>query len=582
MGFIEKDKNIPIKIDKASVLRAAGCREGDVLYDSVSSQYDEIEEKINTSLEVKRTVFEENGIIYVVITAGEKISGLAEHYFSIGEGVAGLLINTAADEAVFEADGKTSEMIKYHCAKTGKGILKRYEAPTDISLVRQAEILRKAPVGGVSLTDGLMLSPVKSMAYKLELTDDETVFKAQHDCSRCPNKSCPRRTAEVKGEFEIVSDFDYIPKTSDCVCIDIGTTTIAAVNFENGRLKKSHSEINMQRRFGADVLSRIEAANRGRQSELQSVIEYQINKAIEAVDGVGKRVIVAANTTMVSLFMGFDCTEMGVYPFKSETLETVTCGNITLVGGISTFVGGDITSGLYMCNFHESERINIFIDLGTNGEMAIGNKHKILCTSTAAGPAFEGGRISCGIGSVEGAVCAVDLKNNKIETIGGKKPCGICGTGIAELVSELIDSGTVDKSGLMREGLGGIYKLCDNVSFTQKDIRELQMAKSAVRAGIEILIERFGCDEDKIENVYIAGGFGKRLNIEKACNIGLLPPRFKGRYKAVGNSALGGAVKLSENSDGFAMIDKIRAVSSDFSLAELPEFSEKFIQYMEF
>ncbi|MGN0162922.1 MAG: ASKHA domain-containing protein, partial [Candidatus Ornithomonoglobus sp.] len=331
-----------------------------------------------------------------------------------------------------------------------------------------------------------------------------------------------------------------------------------------------------------DVLSRIDAASRGRGAELQSTVEYQLNKCLKAVGGKGMRTVIAANTTMVSLLMGYDCSGLGRYPFTAENLESIHCGNTSIAGGISAFVGGDITSGLYMCGFDENEEINLFVDLGTNGEMAIGNCRRILCTSTAAGPAFEGGRISCGTGSVEGAICAVSIKDKHIETIGGKEPCGICGTGIVELAAELAENGYIDKTGLYNEEYAAGYEVAKGIVFTQKDVRELQTAKAAVRAGIEILLEEYGAEEDKIQNVYIAGGFGKRLNIEKACRIGLLPKRFIGRYKAVGNSSLGGCVKLLENNDGFECIDRIRSVSEDFPLAERKGFTESFMRYMEF
>ncbi|MGN1116222.1 MAG: ASKHA domain-containing protein, partial [Candidatus Ornithomonoglobus sp.] len=151
-----------------------------------------------------------------------------------------------------------------------------------------------------------------------------------------------------------------------------------------------------------------------------------------------------------------------------------------------------------------------------------------------------------------------------------------------ELAAELAESGYIDKTGLYNERYTAGYEAAPGIVFTQKDVRELQTAKAAVRAGIEILLEEYGADETEIRNVYIAGGFGKRLNIEKACRIGLLPGRFAGKYKAVGNSSLGGCVKLLENDDGFECLDRIRSVSEDFPLAERKGFAESFMRYMEF
>ena len=571
-----------IRPQKPELMDAMGCKEGDAIYDGVSREYDLLYDSIAAALDVRAAICEEEDTVYVVITAGAEISALSETLFSRGEGVGGLMVNTAADCALFEADRRVGDRIKILCAKLNKGVGRRLDAPGAIPLSRQKEILEKAALPGVGLTEGLMLSPVKSMCYMIELVDDKELFNAQHDCSKCPNKDCPRRTAPYRGRFEIISDFEYSPGTATGVCIDIGTTTIAAVRMENGRVAAAHSEVNRQRRFGADVLTRIDAANRGRAEELRSLAEYQLKSCISAVGGAGP-VIAAGNTVMVSLLMGYDCSELGKYPFRAQSLEHVSCGGAELVGGISAFVGGDIVSGLYMCGFDESEDVCLFIDLGTNGEMAIGNRHRIVCTSTAAGPAFEGGRISCGTGSVEGAICAVTIGsggNAVVETIGDKRPVGICGTGITELAAELLKRGIIDETGKMSDTYNGRYKVADGVTFTQGDVRELQTAKAAIRAGIEILISESGVSDDEIKTVYIAGGFGRRLNIKKACEIGLLPPRLAGKYRAVGNSSLGGCVKILEH--GFDGTEHIRKVSQDFPLAENERFTELYLKYMSF
>lgn len=582
MSFIERDKHISCEPDRGGILSAMGCKPGDLLYEQIADELDRLMPRIKAALNLRRTISIGNDKIYVSISAGDEISRLAADLFGCGEGLAGLLVNTAADNALFTADKYTAERIKYLCADMGMGISRRIEPPSaEATLSELGVILNKAPLEGVGLTDAFMLTPEKSMCYELELTSDKAVFNGQHDCSVCPNKNCPRRSKD-NGKFDVVSDFDYCVTTADGVAIDIGTTTIAAMRFENGKLAARAAEINPQRRFGADVLSRIEAAAHGRGAELQSLIQYRLRMMIKEIGGESLPCVIAANTAMVSLYMGWDCSGMGAYPFKAPCLDNVTCGNINIVGGISSFVGGDITSGLYMCGFDSSDDINLFVDLGTNGEMAIGNRTRILCTSAAAGPAFEGGRISCGTGSVPGAVCAVDLSQGRIETIGAAVPTGLCGTGLTELVSELIGHGYIDSSGRLCDKYRNGYKLTEGIVLTQKDIREMQTAKSAIRAGIEILIREYGAEEQDIKNVYIAGGFGRRLNIEKSCRIGLLPERFIGRYKTVGNSALGGAVKLLEREDGFAAINSIKAVSEDFSLAQSRGFTELFIKHMDF
>lgn len=567
---------------RSDVLKSMGCGEESSFYESAAAEFDLLFERVRNALDLRRTIFSDGERIYVTLTAGGAISGLSEELFAKGEGLAGLIANNCADDALFRADEDTARVIKYLCARLGRGIARRLEAPADIPFSEQAVILEKAPVEGVTLTEAFMLSPSKSLCYELILSDDEEDFRAQHDCSKCPNKGCPRRSSQHTAGFYIISDFDREAPSASGVAVDIGTTTVAAIRLEKGRVAAAHSELNAGRRFGADVLSRIESAAAGRGAELRSIMEYQLKKCVEAVGGADERTVIAANTTMVSLLMGYDCSGLGRYPFRAPELNNIHKGNRSIVGGISAFVGGDITSGLYMCGFDESRDINLFIDLGTNGEMAIGNREGILCTSTAAGPAFEGGRISCGTGSAEGAVCAVSLREGRIETIGGKPPAGICGTGIVELVAELLEAGIIDETGRYIERYAGGYELAPGIVFTQKDVRELQTAKAAVRAGIETLIEEYGAADGDIRHVYIAGGFGRRLNIEKACRVGLLPKRFSGRTRAVGNSALGGCAKLLENEDGFSRTDSIRAAARDFQLAKKRGFERRFMEYMYF
>ena len=399
---------------------------------------------------------------------------------------------------------------------------------------------------------------------------------SNRDCGDCPNGYCPLRVVKAE-EIVVISDFSYMPETADGVAIDIGTTTIAAVKYENGRATAGESVINAQRKWGADIISRIHAATSGAAVDLKSTVRDQVSGLIQAVGGSDKRIVLAGNAAMISLYMGWDCSGLGRYPFKAYKTDTVIDGQTIIPGGVSAFVGGDIASGLYMCGFDKSEAVNMYIDIGTNSEMAIGNRYGIICTSAAAGPAFEGGRISCGTGAIPGAICSVSLKDDGIRTIGGKKPVGICGTGLIELIYELSNAGYINKTGLLCDSCSNGFVITDGIVLYQKDIRELQTAKGAIRAGIELLIKEYA--SDNIENIYIAGGFGKWLDIDKACGIGLLPERYRDKYRAVGNGALGGAVKVLEyGTDG---IEHIRSVADDFSVAEKKDFPGLFLKYME-
>lgn len=602
MKKIELEK-FDLKVDKEKVLTVLGCLKGNSVYDTVSRYYDELYDEVKRLARPYAVMYEEDMTGYCIVSVGDLISGFSRGFFEKGEGMKGLLADAMADEFLFAVDSALSEQIKYECAGYNLGVGQRMSAPGDIPITEQKMILDKtgAKKRGIGITEAFMFSPVKTMGYVLKFTSDSNVFNAQHDCSKCANLDCPRRSMVGKGTFEVLSDYEYKPELGDgesAVCIDIGTTTVAfELIAQQGTLKKNKT-INPQRRFGMDVLSRIDAANRGRGEELASLIRYTLINGYRMLTGDfddADKIIIAGNTTMVHLLMGYSCDALGKYPFKSEylgtlktTFDRLTRSNskpvpVVVYGGISAFVGGDIVSGLYMCDFDNSDTVNMFIDLGTNGEMAVGDSKKITVTSTAAGPAFEGGRISCGVGSVDGAVCGVDLSSRTLKTINGKPPVGLCGTGIIELVSELLDKNIIDGTGLMSEEyFTNGYRVAEDIFFNQQDIRQVQMAKSAVRAGIETLVKRAGVGLEDIDTVYLAGGFGYGLSVEKACRIGILPKEFLGKTKVIGNSSLGGCAKYCSNTDADRRIEHIKSISEEISLGNLLEFQKLYIEYMNF
>ncbi len=596
-------KDIALKIDKENVLKALKCFPGNDIYDRIAGWYDEMYNELYALIKPYAVMYRENMTGYCILSVGEMVSDYSRSFFEQGEGMKGILADTMADEFLFALDNAFSDYIKYNCAKCNLGVQKRMSAPEDIPLSEQKIILEKTKAykAGVNITEAFMFSPVKTMGYILEFTSDRNVFIAQHDCSRCNNFDCPRRSVRRKGEFEILAEYVYKPNLNNgekIICIDIGTTTVVFELITSEGTLKRYKTVNSQRRFGTDVLSRIDAANRGRIGELSSLIRYTLingyKNLTKNVDSVNK-IVIAGNTAMIHLLMGYSCENLGKFPFKSEYLDTMktTLDRITentlpsvptvIYGGISAFVGGDIVSGMYMCDFDCSDKINMFIDLGTNGEMAVGDNKKIIVTSTAAGPAFEGGRISCGTGSVDGAICGVDLKTGTLKTIADKKPVGLCGTGIIELVSELLDKGIIDSTGLLeKKYFTDGYRLTDNVIFTQQDIRQVQMAKSAVCAGIKALAQRARVRLSDINTVYLAGGFGYGLSIEKACRIGLLPAEFVGKTKILGNSSLGGCAKYYSDNNADCRIKHIKKISDEISLGSIPEFQKMYIEYMNF
>lgn len=404
----------------------------------------------------------------------------------------------------------------------------------------------------------------------------------------------------------IASSEEVSPSSKEgyLIAIDLGTTTLVFSLLEetSGTVLRTHTSVNPQRAYGADVITRIKAANDGKREELTKIIRRDLYQGIMALitrEGIAlldiRRIAVAGNTTMGHLLLGYDCGGLGVFPFTPVDITTIrkdltelfpTQEHIPLIvlPGISAFVGGDIMAGLLACDYDRSERIKLLVDLGTNGEMALGNKHKILVTSMAAGPAFEGGNISCGVGSIPGAITHVTIEGDACtyETIEGKSPVGICGTGVIEFVSELLTAGLMDDTGLLAEPYFEWGYGIGRLSFTQKDIRELQLAKAAVRAGIETLIRRYGVSYDEIDQVYLAGGFGYKMDIQKAVHIGLLPAELTGKIEAVGNSSLSGAIEYLTEHTAEARVEQILAAASEIHLSNDKVFNEDYIRYMSF
>ena len=408
------------------------------------------------------------------------------------------------------------------------------------------------------------------------------------------------------------------------VGIDLGTTTLAfqIIHINTGAILASLTSMNPQRRLGADVISRMKASNDGRREQLRQLILEELLKGIEQlqmeasvpVDKL-QHIIISGNTTMIHLLMGYSCEELGKYPFQPVHIDTIQAEvseffgevwsqsrclreeksdalhrtEVTVLPGISAFVGSDVVAGLGLCGFDHKEEICLFLDLGTNGELAIGNRNKLLVTSTAAGPAFEGGNISIGMGSVLGAISKLSMSDGKLywETIGDKKPIGICGSGVIELCSELLRNGIMDATGLLREdcfeeGFLIYQEQGKQLRLLQRDIRELQLAKAAIRAGIELLIKSYGCNYEAIDQVYLAGGFGYVLPVEKAVHIGLLPEQLIKKIVAIGNSSLAGAIRYAVDHEFSTRLHKVTRMAREIHIANEEEFQELYIQYMNF
>ena len=354
-----------------------------------------------------------------------------------------------------------------------------------------------------------------------------------------------------------------IDDTSLFAAIDLGTTTIAAQLIKGSHVLSTASCLNSQCSYGADVVSRSEVSQKGDGEALKNAVRDDIrrllNELFAAADERTERVLISANTTMVHLFMGYSCDGLTSFPFTPVTLKEQT-GEIagipfTVLPGISTYVGGDIVSGLFSCGFHKNEEVCLFVDLGTNGEMAIGSQNRILCTSAAAGPAFEGTKLSMA-------------------------------TDVVKAMAELLEKGIMDETGLLGDAYfddGYPYDINGTqILITQKDIRNFQMAKSAIRAGITLLIQNYGIDVTDIRMLYLAGGMGHSLDVEAAAKLGLLPAQLTKKAVSVGNCSLKGAILYGQTGCPKAELDRIIALSSEIILSNEPDFERLYFSGMMF
>jgi len=390
------------------------------------------------------------------------------------------------------------------------------------------------------------------------------------------------------------------------LAIDIGTTTVAIelLNIKTGERIAVTSFVNSQREFGADVITRILSATTGAHSELNKRIKQDICTGIlHILDSSGvsaadiSLVVIAGNTTMLHLLLDYPCDSLGVAPFtplfldmKKFVFDTLFGSNpainceVIILPGMSTFVGADISAGLLTAGWQTAKGHNLLIDLGTNGEMTLfSDNGQVLVTSTAAGPALEAGNISKGMASVAGAIAKVSYNSDTNvfinETITNAEPIGICGTGVVDITAELIRHGLVDEAGGIESGEDAI-SITPGISFTQRDIREVQLAKSAVRAGLEILLDTAGINYTDLENVFLAGGFGYKINLQNAATLGIIPQELTKKVIVLGNSSLGGAAQVLLDINCERDIQKLTSLAKEVDLSTHPQFSNLFMEYM--
>lgn len=395
------------------------------------------------------------------------------------------------------------------------------------------------------------------------------------------------------------------------MAIDVGTTTIAARLYDcaDGTILGEALEANRQAPYGADVITRIDAAGNGHRADLHNSVLTQLTEmthdcmkqaGISSVD----RAVVTGNTTMLHFYEDLDASGIAVVPFTPTSLFGINsaypvCGAPThLPHCIGSYVGADIVCAILASGMmSHSEEISLLADLGTNGEIALYQDGKLYCCSTAAGPAFEGAGLHQGMRAANGAITAVALKEDEeveVSVLGDGEAVGICGSGILDALRVMLELEIMDETGMIDdeyEGVGEITEWDDQpawklpgteVLITQKDIRQIQLAKSAICAGIRTLLDHVGVEPEEVDAFYVAGGFGHSMNPQSAAAIGLFPPELLDAVQVIGNGALGGASMLLMSSEAQKQAEEIIAVSEELALSASPEFMDFYVDGMLF
>lgn len=432
----------------------------------------------------------------------------------------------------------------------------------------------------------------------------------------------PRSTQVFAGDRLLATEPGDTTSHLYGLAVDIGTTTLVAAltDLRDGRELAVASSLNPQARYAQDVLSRIQMASQAEGLRtLHKDLICELNRLIgELVARAGLsanhiyEAVFSGNTTMLHLALGASPASLGEYPFTPVLtgglhepaaqidLAISPHGLIYLPPILSAFVGADITAGILATRLASLPGVSLFVDIGTNGEMVLAIDGRLTATSTAAGPAFEGMNISCGMRASRGAIEAVLLRDHAVQicTIGQAEPAGVCGSGLLDAVGELVACHAIDKQGRFQpDGFHGkaagkelwefmngalVFRLAGPVYLSQKDIRQVQLAKGAIRAGIELMLRANHLSAAQVDRILVAGSFGCHLRPASLIHVGLLPRDFAGRIEFVGNTSKTGAQAMLLNHPARHDLKTLIQSIQPFDLASHPEFQETFVDSLYF
>jgi len=452
------------------------------------------------------------------------------------------------------------------------------------------------------------LSVLRSMPNTLREKDFEVSVHLYHN-------PCAKK-AEVLNIFAGKKDVEELG-----IAIDIGTTTLQLelVELKTGKVLSTTSDYNPQIKYGEDVISRVEYARKKEGlktlrdaivKKLGELIEELIKDAGVESDKV-RLVSIGANTVMTHLFLGIEPKYIRLQPYvpavsrfpvfsaKEVGLPLGEKTFVQIAPCVASYVGGDITAGVVASRMAEEEPLTLFIDLGTNGEIVVGNQDFLVCAACSAGPAFEGGGIKHGMRATLGAIESVNIDPNTFEpmvlTIGKRKPLGLCGSGIISLLSSLFRSGLINKAGKyntdishprLRKGEEGweyvvVWKeytgTGEDIVFTEADIENVMRAKGAMFAGYQILLESVGLSIFDIERVFLAGTFGTYIDIEEAITIGLLPDLPREKFFFLQNTSLKGAKFAMFYKEDLVKMDQVASMMTHIDLSSYPTYMDYYM-----
>ena len=431
----------------------------------------------------------------------------------------------------------------------------------------------------------------------------------------------------TEASFTIYEKYRRLDPTGEIfgVAVDIGTTTVVAklINLKDGRHLATESALNPQTQFGSDVISRITYADTPEKAaRLKKVITICINRLIAGLCSKASisyeqiyELCAVGNTTMNHIFLGFPIDQLGLAPYKAHSLDAHdlppgrlgininTKGNIHTVENIAGFVGSDTTAVALAAGIDSDEKMTLIVDIGTNGEIVLGSKELLYAASCAAGPALEGAGITCGStaqkGAIEGVLVAED--DIVVNVIGNTTARSICGSGIIDAVAVMLDLGVINKTGrfaapkMLKDNVSDAifarifksndrpaFRLTKNVFITQGDIRQVQLAKAAIRAGIMLLQKEITVADDDIEQILLAGAFGNYIRKEHALRIGLLPDVGLGRIHFIGNAAASGAQIILVSETARQMAHLLAKQIKYIEIAQRSDFANTFTKCLSF